>query len=254
MGEACSSGYVERSNSSQLVLDVDPSSLGVGRRASSWRTSLPSSASLARARRSRCARQGRARGRRPDHFVTQRHGWTAGAGTTVGHARATVEAAARLTSSPTTARPRCETESCRRCRSTKSSPPRRQIRARSGSCWTARGVTDSGAQGSVRPVRAAACPDEAARYQAIHESRSLRHGETSKARAAAMCADSLTPRPGSSLPPAVRARFPGSGGSIENAGRRGRSGRHAFDGAAGADRFSGRWNGRRAVVAPSVFV
>jgi 5-methylcytosine-specific restriction endonuclease McrA len=96
-------------------------------------------------------------------------------GTTVGHARATVETAARLEEFP-------ETEAALRGGELSEVQVNEVVSAALADPSAERLLLDSAKRDGVRGlkdqcarVRAAACPDESARYQAIHEARSLRH-------------------------------------------------------------------------------
>jgi hypothetical protein len=96
-------------------------------------------------------------------------------GTTVGHARATVETAARLEEFP-------ETEAALRDGELSEVQVNEVVSAARADPSAERLLLDSAKRDGVRGlkdqcarVRAAACPDEAARYQVIHEARSVRH-------------------------------------------------------------------------------
>ncbi len=96
-------------------------------------------------------------------------------GTTVGHARATVETAARLEEFP-------ETEAALRGGELSAVQVNEVVSAALADPSAERLLLDSARRDGVRglkdqcaQVRAAACSDERARYQAIHQARSLRH-------------------------------------------------------------------------------
>ena len=96
-------------------------------------------------------------------------------GTTVGHARATVETAAHLEEFP-------ETEAALRGGELSEVQVNEVVSAAQADPSAERLLLDSAKRDGVRGlkdqcarVRAAACEDESARYQAIHEARSLRH-------------------------------------------------------------------------------
>jgi hypothetical protein len=96
-------------------------------------------------------------------------------GTTVGHARATVEAAAHLEEFP-------ETEAALRCGELSEVQVSEVVAAAQADPSAERLLLDSARRDGVRGlkdqcarVKAAACTDETARYRAIHEARSLRH-------------------------------------------------------------------------------
>jgi len=96
-------------------------------------------------------------------------------GTTVGHARATVETAAHLEEFP-------ETEAALRGGELSEVQVNEVVSAAQADPSAERLLLDSAKRDGVRGlkdqcarVRAAACEDESARYQAIHDARSLRH-------------------------------------------------------------------------------
>ena len=96
-------------------------------------------------------------------------------GTTVGHARATVETAAHLEEFP-------ETEAALRGGELSEVQVNEIVSAAQADPSAERLLLDSAKRDGVRGlkdqcarVRAAACEDESARYQAIHDARSLRH-------------------------------------------------------------------------------
>ena len=96
-------------------------------------------------------------------------------GTTVGHARATVETAAHLEEFP-------ETEAALRVGELSEVQVNEVVSAAQADPSAERLLLDSAKRDGVRGlkdqcarVRAAACEDESARYQAIHDARSLRH-------------------------------------------------------------------------------
>ena len=96
-------------------------------------------------------------------------------GTTVGHARATVETAARIREFP-------ETEAALRGGELSEVQVNEVVAAAQADPSAERLLLDSAKRDGVRRlkdqcarVRAAACSDETAHYQAIHEARSLRH-------------------------------------------------------------------------------
>jgi 5-methylcytosine-specific restriction endonuclease McrA len=96
-------------------------------------------------------------------------------GTTVGHARAAVEAAARVEEFP-------ETEAALRTGELSAVQVNEVVAAALADPSAERLLLDSARRDGVKGlkdqcarVRAAACPDEGARYRAIHEARSLRH-------------------------------------------------------------------------------
>jgi hypothetical protein len=149
------------------------------------------------------------------------------AGTTVGHARATVETAARLDEFP-------ETEAALRDGELSEVQVNEVVSAAQADPSAERLLLDSARRDGLRGlkdqcarVRAAACPDEAARYEAIHESRWLRHWRDvdGTGRIDVRGPADATARVISALQPYERELFRAS----RDAGRRERSDAIAFD-------------------------